>query len=251
MGRGGWIRTPHAVLVKGRSQSGARMLGQCVYNGWRMGFCVRKSGSSERVAYGPKPRENALSRVLSAPHSPDDCLTMDDGAVGGNPLNGAFPGVQATLPPASPTPHPLSSYSPRNKTPWQALSERLRGILYCGSHSQFGGGAVLAGGSSRNLFRDHAGQLLPECRTGLPSNPGTLCLPAVLPGFRTGYLPRQPTFHTGHAERESGRVCGGLCDLLTGAGGRQSPPCCSRRSKSNSPRGECHDPSLGGLAFFA
>jgi len=62
-----------------------------------MGFCVRKSGSSERVAYGPKPRENALSRVLSAPHSPDDFSRMDDGAVGSNPLNGAFPGVQATL----------------------------------------------------------------------------------------------------------------------------------------------------------
>ena len=68
---------------------------------------MRKSGSSERVAYGPKPRENALSRVLSAPHSPDDFSRMDDGAVGINPLNGAFPGVQATL--HRSLSHPLSA----------------------------------------------------------------------------------------------------------------------------------------------
>jgi hypothetical protein len=197
------------------------MLGQCVYNGWRMGFCVRKSGSSERVAYGPKPRENALSRVLSAPHSPDDFDRMDDGAVGCNPLNGAFPGVQATLLPASPTPHPLSSYSPRNKTPWQALSERLRGILYCRSHSQFGGGAVLAGGSSRNLFRDHAGQLLPAGHTGLPSNRGP-----TVPTCHTGYLPTGPpsvpAMQSGRAGEREGLW--GFMRLADGSRGPSEPP---------------------------
>ena len=213
------------------------MLGQCVHNGWGMGFCVRKSGSSERVAYGPKPRENALSRVLSAPHSPDDFDRMDDGAVGGNPLNGVFPGVQATLHRSLSHPHPLSSYSPRNKTPWQALSERLRGILYCGSHSPFGGGAVLAGGSSRNLFRDHAGQLLPAGHTGLPSNPGTLCLPAVLPAFRTG-----------HAERESGRVCGGS-NAEQGARGPSESP--AAPSAMRAPKSGALPPLLGGVAIFS
>ena len=221
------------------------MLGQCLYNGWRMGFCVRKSGSSERVAYGPKPRENALSRVLSAPHSPDDFDRMDDGAVGGNPLNGVFPGVQVTLPPASPTPHPLSSYPPRNKTPWQALSERLRGILYCWSHSQFGGGAVLVGGSSRNLFRDHAGQLLPAGYTGLPSNLCPLCLPATPDTFQPAHLPYRPCRA---GERESGRVCGGS-NAEQGARGPSESP--AAPSAMRAPKSGALPPLLGGVAIFS
>jgi len=109
---------------------------------------------------------------------------------------------------ASPTPHPLSSYSPRNKTPWRALSERLRGIRYCGSHSPFGGGAVLAGGI---IPKSVSGSCRPTlaCRAYRTAfQPGLLCLPATPDTFRTGYLPRQPTFHTGHAERESGRFVG-------------------------------------------
>jgi len=205
------------------------MLGQCVYNGWRMGFCVRKSGSSERVAYGPKPRENALSRVLSAPHSPDDFSRMHDGAVGGNPLNGAFLGVQATL-------HASLSHPPIRCHHTPRATKRLgRPFLSdCVASS--------TAGRTPSLVVVRCGE--GSCR------PIKCCCPWVL-AANLPNLPNLPTFHTGHAERESGRVCGGLCDLLTGAGGRQSPPCCSRRSKSNSPRGECHDPSLGGLAIFA
>jgi len=185
---------------------------------------VRKSGSSERVAYGPKPSENALSRVLSAPHSPDDFSRMDDGAVGGNPLNGAFLGVQATLHASLSHPHPLSSYPPRNKTPWQALSERLQGILHYWSHSPFGGGAVWAGGSSRNLFRDHAGQLLPAGHTGLPSNRGHTLL-----ACRADRLPYRPTFQPARlpyrpcraGEREG---LWGFMRLADGSRGPSEPP---------------------------
>lgn len=233
MGRGGGFarRIPSSLWLEPIRCPYAR----AVWTQWlEDGVCVRKSGSSERVAYGPKPRENALSRVLSAPHSPDDFDRMDDGAVGGNPLNGAFPGVQSTLPPASPTPHPLSSYPPRNKTPWRPLSERLRGILYCGSHSQFGGGAVLAGGSSRNLFRDHAGQLLPAGHTGLPSNPAhSACLPCCPPSVPA---------------MQSGRVCGGS-NAEQGARGPSESP--AAPSAMRAPKSGALPPLLGGVAIFS
>jgi hypothetical protein len=186
---------------------------------------VRKSGSSERVAYGPKPRENALSRVLSAPHSPDDFGRMDDGAVGINPLNGAFPGVQVTHHRSLSHPPIRCHHTPRaTKRLGRPFLSDCAASATAGRTPYFGGGAVWGGGSSRNLFRDHAGQLLPAVHTGLPSNRG----PTVL-ACRAAHLPyRLPSTQTSlpHRPCRAGEREGlwGFMRLADGSRGPSEPP---------------------------